>query len=304
MKTAIVILNYNDTETTLSCLKAIGGYRAYDHVIVVDNASTDPSTAEVRALCGRMGADFVQAAKNRGYAAGNNVGIRYAIERYDAEIVFVSNPDVRCAEEDVCAIVKAFSDHERVGVATGLVHVYDRDHALKAYSAFAYRTPRTSDMLLNCFLITTKIRRMRGKSMYYDPAQVKENGYVYAEAVSGCFFAISREAFLAVDGLDEDTFLYYEESILGCRLKAAGYRGLVLDVPVIHDEKSDKAAGWKRQRRTHRWMQKSARVYMKKYLHCGRAAAAAYAVFSGIGFLERYLISLAARQSASGAITT
>ena len=296
MKTAIVILNYNDMATTLSYLKAIQGYTVYDHIVVVDNASTASSTGEIRACCERIGADFVQAAENRGYACGNNIGIRYAIERYGAEIIFVSNPDIVCTEEAARAVVGAFYDHDRIGIASGLIHVYDEDHALKPYSAFAYRTPSASDMVLNCFLILTKLRRKWGKgTIYYDPAQVKQAGYLYAEALSGCFFAISRDAFVAIDGLDEDTFLYNEEVILGSRLKAKGFRGVVIDVPVIHDEKRDKAVGWKKQWRTYRLTRDSAKVYMKKYLRCGHLALAAYDAASLMGFVERYLISLVLR---------
>ncbi len=296
MKTAIVILNYNDTATTLSYLKAIQGYDIYNHIVVVDNASTDPSTTELQACCREIGADFVQAQLNRGYASGNNLGIRYAIERYGSDIIFVSNPDIICSQETATAVVNAFSEHERIGIASGLVHVFDSDHRLKTYSSFAYKTPAVADMLLNCFQIITKIQRtVLHTSIYYSADQVKQNGFLYVEAMSGCFFAISREAFLAVDGLDEDTFLYYEEAILGQRLKAKGYRGVVVDVPVIHDEKTDKAVGFKKQWRTHRFTQASARTYMRKYLQCNSLTIAAYSFVSVIGFFEKYALSLVMR---------
>ena len=99
------------------------------------------------------------------------------------------------------------------------------------------------------------------------------------------------DPFLAVDGLDEDTFLYNEEAILGYRLRAKGYRGVVLDVPVIHDEKRDKAVGWKKQWRTGKLTRASARVYMRKYLGCGPFTLAVYTAMSAIGCVERYLIS-------------
>ena len=296
MDTAIVILNYNDTGTTLSYLKTIRDYAVYTHFIVVDNASTDPSTTQIQAYCAEIGADFLPAKENRGYASGNNIGIRYAIERYGSDIIFVSNPDIICSQETAAAVAKAFSEHERIGIASGLVHVFDSDHRLKTYTSFAYRTPTAADMLLNCFQVVTKFRRtVLHTSMYYDAAQVKENGFIYAEAMSGCYFAISREAFWAIDGLDEDTFLYYEEAILGQRLKKKGYRGVVVDAPVIHDEKKDKAVGFKKLWRTHRLTQRSARIYMKKYLHCRAVTVALFSVFSLVGFVERYLLSFVLR---------
>lgn len=296
MNTAIVVLNYNDTGTTLPYLKAIRDYSVYSHIIVVDNASTDPSTSEIEAYCAEIGADFLPAKENRGYAAGNNLGIRYAIERYGSDIIFVSNPDIICPQETAAAVVNAFSEHERIGIASGLVHVYDSAHKLKTYSSFAYRTPAVADMLLNCFQIITKIQRtVLHTSIYYSADQVKQNGFLYVEAMSGCFFAISREAFLAVDGLDEDTFLYYEEAILGQRLKAKGYRGVIVDAPVIHDEKKDKAVGFKKQWRTHTRTQRSAKIYMRKYLHCNALTMALFSAFSLFNFFEKYMLSLVLR---------
>ena len=296
MDIAIVVLNYNDTGTTLSYLKTIRDYAVYTHVIVVDNASTDPTTTQIQACCAEIGADYLPAKENRGYASGNNIGIRYAIERYGSDIIFVSNPDIICSQETAAAVAKAFSEHERIGIASGLVHVYDSNHRLKTYSSFAYRTPTLTDMLLNCFQVVTKFRRtVLHTSMYYDATQVKENGFIYAEAMSGCFFAISREAFLDIDGLDEDTFLYGEEAILGQRLKKKGYRGVIIDALVIHDEKKDKAVGFKKLWRTHRLKQRSARVYLRKYLRCHGMTVAMFSVFSLISFAEKYMLSLVLR---------
>ena len=89
--------------------------------------------------------------------------------------------------------------------------------------------------------------------------------------------------------------MYYEEAILGQRLKKKGYRGVVVDAPVIHDEKKDKAVGFKKLWRTHRLTQRSARIYMKKYLHCRAVTVALFSVFSLVGFVERYLLSFVLR---------
>ena len=41
MKTAIVILNYNDSDTTIEMINQIKDYSIIDNIIIVDNNSTD-----------------------------------------------------------------------------------------------------------------------------------------------------------------------------------------------------------------------------------------------------------------------
>ena len=41
MKTGIVILNYNDYETTKEMINNIKNYKSLDHIIIVDNNSGD-----------------------------------------------------------------------------------------------------------------------------------------------------------------------------------------------------------------------------------------------------------------------
>ena len=48
-RTAAVVVNYNDSETTLAQIRRIRDYAALDRIIVVDNASTDRSLAALRA---------------------------------------------------------------------------------------------------------------------------------------------------------------------------------------------------------------------------------------------------------------
>ena len=43
MKAVCVVLNYNDAGTTERLVKRIRNYSCFEHVVIVDNASTDNS---------------------------------------------------------------------------------------------------------------------------------------------------------------------------------------------------------------------------------------------------------------------
>ena len=48
--TACVILNYNDADTTISLVRKIGDYKNIEHIIVVDNCSTDHSLEKLEKI--------------------------------------------------------------------------------------------------------------------------------------------------------------------------------------------------------------------------------------------------------------
>ena len=96
-KVVIVLLNYNGWKDTLECLESVKAL-AYPNfeTVVVDNASTDSSWEELQGWTKRMSnaetenhqssivnrqfkVTLLQSGANRGYAGGNNVGIRYAL---------------------------------------------------------------------------------------------------------------------------------------------------------------------------------------------------------------------------------
>ena len=86
-----VVLNTNRRDDTLACLDSLAGLDYANHaVVVLDNASTDGSTAAIRAAHPEV--RILPLAENRGYAGNNNVGIAAALEM-GADWVLVLNED-------------------------------------------------------------------------------------------------------------------------------------------------------------------------------------------------------------------
>ena len=89
----IVVLNWNGLTDTVACLESLRQLRYVKHrVVVVDNGSTDGSIAALRGAAQSPEVEIVEAGRNLGYAGGNNLGIRYALER-GADFVLVLNND-------------------------------------------------------------------------------------------------------------------------------------------------------------------------------------------------------------------
>ena len=89
----IVVLNWNGLSDTLICLDSLRRLRYGERrVVVVDNGSRDESVAVLRRMASPADFELVEVDRNLGYAGGNNLGIRHALER-GADFVLVLNND-------------------------------------------------------------------------------------------------------------------------------------------------------------------------------------------------------------------
>ena len=118
----IVILNYNDYFTVIDYVERIKNYKSIDKIIIVDNSSTDDSVKVLSSLV-NDNISLVTVKKNGGYAAGNNVGIKYALEKFDdIDAIIISNPDIIISDSDVLKITGALKTGYQL--ATGVIHNY------------------------------------------------------------------------------------------------------------------------------------------------------------------------------------
>ena len=90
-KVGIVILNYNDCEETKKYVNSIKRFKSLNEIVVVDNKSTDSSYEELK-LLENGNISVIQTNENKGYAYGNNAGVKYLKDRVD--YIIISNPDI------------------------------------------------------------------------------------------------------------------------------------------------------------------------------------------------------------------
>ncbi|MGQ9628534.1 MAG: glycosyltransferase family 2 protein [Anaerolineae bacterium] len=124
-KVSIIILNWNGLEDTVECLESLKKitYPNYE-VIVVDNGSQGD---DVRALRERY-RDYIhiiQNEKNYGFARGNNVGIRYALDK-GTDYVLLLNNDTVVAPDFLDVLVGAAQSDERIGIACPRIYRYSQ----------------------------------------------------------------------------------------------------------------------------------------------------------------------------------
>ena len=88
----IVLVNFNGAEDTEACIRSLQSVLSPDfHVVVTDNGSGEDSLRALRALRKELPFTLLEAGENRGFAAGCNVGIRYALENGADQVLLLNN---------------------------------------------------------------------------------------------------------------------------------------------------------------------------------------------------------------------
>lgn len=279
---ALVVLNYNDYETTSQFVTSIRDYESIGKIIVVDNCSTDDSYIQLCTLQSEK-VDVLRTEANRGYASGNNFGVRYALQQYGPEYIIISNPDVEFKAEIIDILREKAEQKENMGVITCIMNCIS---GIQLESA--WKKPRYRDYLISSMPLTN---RLIGSIMTYSQAELAGE-VVEVDAVPGSFFMISARAFVDVDGMDERTFLYCEESILAARLHQKGYRNyLVTTAEYIHKHSVSINKSISSVKRRLQIRQQSREIYCEKYLGIGKGKMLLFRLVFTVGLYEYLLIT-------------
>jgi GT2 family glycosyltransferase len=229
MTLSIVILNYNTRDFLLPCLKGIIEHtRDLDYeIIIVDNASTDGSADYVsQKLIPRFSQIKLVAAKaNRGYAAGNNLGILTASGQY----LVIMNPDIVIRDNALKKMVDFMQAHPAVGMAGPRLSSPDG-----ALQYFCYRFP-TPLVLFYRRLPLYQWRFARRAVRQYLMADWNHRANRPVDWLQGSCLIVRRASVDKVGLMDERFFLYFEDTDWCRRFWQAGFEVWYLaDVEIVH----------------------------------------------------------------------
>ena len=87
-----VVLAYRNTQDLRDFFQA--NHIERSKIVVVNSFYDEASEQEFRSIATDNGADFI-SVPNKGYGAGNNAGVTYAIEHYEFNYLVISNADIK-----------------------------------------------------------------------------------------------------------------------------------------------------------------------------------------------------------------
>lgn len=200
---AVVVLNWNGRDDTIECIESL---RTVDYpnfqVMVVDNGSTDDSVQAIRARFPQQ--EIVETGRNLGFAEGNNVGIRLALER-NADYVFLLNNDTVVAPSLLSELIKCAESCPGGGVFAPTIYY----HAEPQRRWFAG--------------IRWNAERMEFRHIEEDPGyRIGGRSVVDTLYACGCAFLVKSAVLRRIGLLDPKFFLTFEETDFCYRARREG----------------------------------------------------------------------------------
>lgn len=204
----IIVLTYNQYAFTEACLHSLLLVEGSNHkVILVDNGSSDGTPGKV---INTFGSNIVviQNDTNLGFAAGNNVGIRYAIEM-GADFVMLLNNDTVVRPDFLKPLMNVLDSQPAAIAVTPKIYFLRNDQNPKLWAAGG-KIHLWSGMVEN---------RGRGSFDNNQFGTIQEIDFA-----SGCCILIKTQHLIEIGLLNDDFFAYYEDVDWCLRAKKKGWK--------------------------------------------------------------------------------
>ncbi|MBW1793703.1 MAG: glycosyltransferase family 2 protein [Deltaproteobacteria bacterium] len=207
-RVSIIILNWNGLQDTLECLDSVKkiNYLNFE-VIVVDNGSTDNSVKGITKRFPEV--TLIATGKNLGFAAGNNVGIRYAINNA-AEYILLLNNDTTVDPQLLNAFLEASYLYPEAGILGAKIYYYSEPNKIQ-FAGTTWNKQKCN---------FTNI----GEGEVDDG--ITYECYSESDYVCGCALFFKKEVIEKVGYLESKFFLNYEETDWCFRSRRSGYKCL------------------------------------------------------------------------------
>jgi N-acetylglucosaminyl-diphospho-decaprenol L-rhamnosyltransferase len=216
----VIIVSYKTADLAIRSLQSLEPQRRSSgvrlRVVVVDNASGDRPVIEdaVKRHGWAAWVTLIQAPKNGGFAYGNNMGVRHAYEAAVPDYIYLLNPDAQVLPGAIGALVRYLEANPRAGIiGSRIVNPDGSDWPI------AFRFPGLLSELesgLELRVVTSMLKRWTVPMNMAGEAE-------RVDWVCGASMMIRPEVIATIGGMDENYFLYFEETDFCRRANRAGF---------------------------------------------------------------------------------
>lgn len=239
-KTDIILLHYGDIQDTKQCIQSLEkNVKSFRSIVVVNN---DPHIDIHKQLEKKTSRTYINSGKNVGFAAGVNIGIKFALDQ-GAEYIVLVNNDTVVSSDFITPTLAVFEKNEKVGIAAPLIQ-FEKNNT--TYFDFG-----------------GNIQKYTGKTYHTNTQKILKKQPFQAAYVSGCCMIIRREVFEEVGLFDPKFFLYYEDVDFCLRARECGFQIYVVPSARITHSLS-KTVGESSEVAVYNLV-KSANIFGKKY---------------------------------------
>jgi len=168
---------------------------------------------------------LIKNKDNYGFAGGNNIGIRFALNVLEPKYICLLNNDTVVDRDYLIELVKVGESDEKIGIVGSKIYYYDyngRDDVIWALGGGG---------------VDIKL----GKTWHY--IEDREDRVVECEYITGCSMLIRKEILYKLKGFDERYFCYYEDTDLSVRCRKLGYKLLCATKSILWHKVSVSSGG-------------------------------------------------------------
>lgn len=215
-KVSVIILHFSDTDGLLECLASLGrvSYANFD-IFVIHNGPESAELEKRLSPFSRRLIEIIHIGNNLGFAAGNNIGIKRALEK-GAEYFFLLNDDTVVGEDLLNILMDAAQKNPLAGMLGAEVRYYAERERI-SFSGAVFDP-------LSCRFTFPRSGKLANGSA--------ELPLIESDYITGCALLVSKKLIDTVGLLDERFFLYWEDTDWGLRAKKFGFQNLV--IPSAH----------------------------------------------------------------------
>lgn len=238
MRLAVVILNYNTPGDTIACLKSLKQAKLpkglHVETTLVDNASTDDSVDLIKSKFPEV--RLIENITNQGFAGGNNVGIKAALEENPTHILLL-NPDTLVDQDFFVSILNSAITNPKVGIVTPLIYFakgyeFHQKYAKSELGKVVWSAGGQLDWA-NVYGTNAHVDEV-DKGQF---KQIKDTDFA-----TGACMLIRRQVIDQIGLLNQNYFLYLEDLEFCQRAKRAGWR-IVFDPSIKIWHKVSQSSG-------------------------------------------------------------
>lgn len=213
-KVGIVILTYNSQTVIKACLASIkkATYPQLE-IVVVDNNSSDQTVTTIKKSFPTM--HIIKNKKNLGYAAGNNIGIRY-LQKKHCDYILLLNPDTIIKPNLVNELLQPFLNDKKIGIVGCMITYVNKPNVIWFAGGYFNRW--------FCFT--------RHPLMDKNVNETNVNSGV-VDFITGACMMLRTQMINKTKLLPEEYFLYFEDAFFCEEMRQMGYNSYLVAKPLV-----------------------------------------------------------------------
>lgn len=223
---AVVLLNYNSSADCDKCIEfLLKQTYPIERIIVIDNNSSISDVEVLKRVCNKSETiELILNKENRGFSAGNNIGLIKATE-LAIDWCLVINPDVELRDENYIDIMLREIEKWPETVLAGSNIVLPSGE---------WQNPQRESTFYESFFWPIESIKRKIFNTYNNYLCERVTGY--CEKLCGACFFVCVDFIRAVNYMDENIFLYSEEAVLAAKVKMANKRALYVNETTAYHE--------------------------------------------------------------------